>query len=172
MVRDMVYDGQKLQWWGHGVFKASSGLNGYQMPTEECNKGSGPIPEGVYKVLLADRGMAVGDLNDCTLQAGWGIQKIPRGAQVGLCEVPWAAWGNNRARMEPADEATTAKCHPFRRSGFYLHDSTKGFSHGCIEVEGRLFPLLRSHHQITRKNTLTLKVKYVPGRSTYGGTRL
>ena len=96
---------------------------------------------------------------------------IPRGSDAADCEPYWANWGRNRARMEPADVATRARCRPIMRGGFYLHDSTKGYSHGCIEVEGRLFPLLRSHHLATKTATLTLKVKYVPARSTNGGTK-
>jgi hypothetical protein len=82
----------------------------------------------------------------------------------------WANWGFNRARMEPADIVNRARCKPMR-GGFYLHDSTKGYTHGCIEVEGRLFSILRNHHIMTKKQTLTLKVTYVPGRETNGGTK-
>jgi hypothetical protein len=49
----------------------------------------------------------------------------------------------HRIRFEPADEKTKRRCS-HRRSGFYLHDSTKGYSHGCIEVQGSFFGALRS----------------------------
>ena len=74
--------------------------------------------------------------------------------------------------MEPADNMTKARCHPIARSGFYLHDSTKGFSHGCIEVETKLFPLLRAFHKKTNKTSIVLKVAYVKGRETNGGTKI
>jgi len=46
---DMFYYGQQLTWTGHGVFKASSGLPGFQKPREQCLPDKGPIPEGTYK---------------------------------------------------------------------------------------------------------------------------
>jgi len=73
--------------------------------------------------------------------------------------------------MEPADLDTKNKCKPIMRGGFYLHDSTKGYSHGCIEVETKIFLQLRNHHTATRKNTIILKVKYVKGIATNGGTK-
>ncbi len=51
------------------------------------------------------------------------------------------------------------------------HDSTKGYSHGCIEVEGRLFSMLENYRRSSKKNTMTIKVAYVKGRPTNGGTK-
>lgn len=172
MISDMEYDGQVLEWKGYGKFKATSGLPGAQQPSEQCKPDSGPVPEGMYAVFLTDRGAAADDgTNTCTLLPAKGIQSIPRGSRAGECEPYWANWGSNRARMEPADIATRSKCRPIMRGGFYLHDSTKGYTHGCIEVEGRIFPLLRNHQKITKASSLILKIAYVQGRSTNGGTK-
>lgn len=172
MNADMTYDGQTLTWLGWGKFKATSGLPHLQKPELQCNKDAA-IPEGLYKVFLADRGPAQDNGRGiCQLQPAWGMQTIPRGPAVGRCEVPWANWGWHRARMEPFDAATKLKCAPdLMRSGFFLHDSTKGYSHGCIEVEGRLFSLLENYRRSSKKNTMTLKVAYVKGRPTNGGTK-
>jgi hypothetical protein len=171
-VFDMTYDGQTIDWPGKGRFKATSGLPGYQEPGNTCVQDGGPVPEGKYKVLLADRGIAQDDgTGTCTLTPAWGLQDIPRGAVAGGCEPYWANWGWNRARMEPADAATKTRCSPLMRGGFYLHDSTKGFSHGCIEVESRIFLFLRTHLKQRRGKSLVLKVAYVPGRTTNGGTK-
>lgn len=171
MIPDMEFDGQKLTWNGSGSFKATTGLPGFQMPENQCIKDSGPIPEGMYKVLVTDRGAAKDDgAGRCNLSPGWGVQTIPRGAAAGSCEAYWANWGQNRARMEPADTQTRIACNPVR-SGFYLHDSTKGFSHGCIEVEHRFFPILRSKAKSSSRSYFILKVNYVPARVTNGGTR-
>jgi hypothetical protein len=171
MVVDMEFDGQILNWNGAGRFKATSGLPGYQMPDKQCVKDNGPIPEGLYKVLVKDRGVARDDgTGQCNLSPGWGVQTIPRGAAAGSCEPYWANWGTNRARMEPADARTRTACSPIR-GGFYLHDSTKGFSHGCIEVEARFFTTLRTRSARNAPSHFLLKVKYVPGRATNGGTR-
>ncbi|WP_082993777.1 tlde1 domain-containing protein [Bordetella bronchialis] len=171
MRHDMFYDGQVLDWPGHGKFRASSGLPGHQMPDRYCAGDSGPIPPGYYKIMLADRGPAQDDgRHACALKPAWGMQSIPRGTAAGECEPYWANWGWNRARMEPADEATRHRCTP-ARGGFYLHDSIKGYSHGCIEVEGRIFPLLRTYSRGSHRDSMILLVRYVAGRSTYGGTR-
>ena len=173
MLVDMQYDGQQLDWKGIGVFKATSGLPGLQNPSDQCKPDEGPLPEGLYTLYLADRGMAVDDgTGICQLRPSVGIQTIPRGAKAGDCEPYWAQWGSNRARLEPADIATRSRCKPTVRGGFYLHDSTKGYTHGCIEVEGRIFPMLRDHHKVTKVKTLTLKVAYVPNRETNGGTKV
>lgn len=173
MIADMTYDGQRISWPGKGMFRATSGLHGSQFPKNSCTPDSGPIPEGLYKVFISDQGTAQDDgTGSCALEPSWGIQEIPRGTAAGACEPYWANWGKNRARMEPADAYTKDRCSPVIRGGFYLHDSTKGYSHGCIEVESSLFPLLRSCQKTTRQNALILKVSYVAGRITNGGTKI
>jgi hypothetical protein len=174
MIYNMKYDGQRIIWDGYGVFKATSGLPDFQIPDKQCVPDSGPIPEGFYKIYLTNHGTAKDDgTGRCQLKASWGIQKIPRGkTDAGECEPYWAQWGQNRARMEPADTSTLNKCIPVIRGGFYLHDSTKGFSHGCIEVEMKLFVQLRIYNQKTKKKRLVLKVNYGKGDSTNGNTKI
>lgn len=171
---DLVYDGQILKWPDKGLaFKATSGMPGHQMPGEQCAPDAGPVPEGLYKVFIADHGVAKDDGRGiCALNPSWGIQEIPRGVKAGACEPYWANWGKNRARMEPADNETKKLCTPITRGGFYLHDSVKGFSHGCIEVETKIFKYLRGYHSATKKQTIILKVKYVAGRTTNGSTKI
>lgn len=166
-----MYDGQILTWQGRGKFKATSGMPHLQKPELQC-KEYAAIPEGLYKVFLTDQGLARDNGKGiCELQPAWGMQTIPRGVAVGRCEVPWANWGWHRARLEPADTATKLKCAPLMRGGFFLHDSTKGYSHGCIEVEGRLFSMLENYRRISKKNSVLLKVAYIKGRLTNGGTK-
>ncbi|WP_075179422.1 tlde1 domain-containing protein [Neptunomonas phycophila] len=169
---DMLYDGQYLDWSGKGLYRASSGLPDNQLSSKQCEKDIGPLPEGYYKVFIAPQGIAQ-DNGDgrCALKPAWGIQTIPRGIAAGQCDPYWANWGFNRARLEPANTETKLKCSPVQRGGFYLHDSIKGYSHGCIEVEGSIFPLLRKHYENTKKSTIILKIKYA-GESTYGFTDL
>ena len=50
-------------------------------------------------------------------------------------------WGENRVRLN-ALHIDNPKAR--NRGGFYLHDSTKGFTHGCIEIEPRFFARLRT----------------------------
>lgn len=164
---DMKYDGQVLMWAGKS-YKATSGMPGDQNADKQHVPDAGPVPAGRYKVFIADLGPAkVSDAATCTLAPAWGVEAIPRGRDAGSCEQYWANWGRNRVRMEPMDRSKT-----FGRGGFYLHDSTKGFSHGCIEIAGPFFTALRNYGQMTRRRHLILKVEYAAHRSTYGGTRV
>lgn len=172
MIPDMTYDGQVLTWGGHGKFRATSGMPGHQTPDESCTPDAGPVPPGLYKVFLANQGTAKDDgRNMCNLAPSWGIQQIPRGEAAGSCEEYWANWGTYRARMEAADTATRNRCSVVR-GGFYLHDSIKGFSHGCIEVEQRIFPLLLGFARSSGRSTVLLRVEYVGNRATNGGTKV
>lgn len=171
---DLFYDGQILKWSDKGLaFKATSGMQGHQMPGEQCTPDAGPIPEGLYKVFIADQGIAKDDGRGiCAIAPSWGIQEIPRGVKAGVCEPYWANRGKNRARMEPADSKTKNQCAPLTRGGFYLRDSVKGFSHGCIEVDTKLFKYLREYHSLSKKQSIVLKVQYLTGRTTNGGTKI
>lgn len=172
---DLDYDGVQLVWKTNGnqSYRATSGLPGYQTPQQSCEKNAGPLPEGTYELSLridpnvyaVDKGN-----NQCDLRPSAFIQKIPRGSLAGECEEFWANWGTNRVRLEPADRKTRTVCSP-RRGGFYLHDSTKGYSHGCIEVDGRFFIDLYSYvlGPSGKGKKLLLRVKYSQP-TTYGKT--
>ncbi len=171
MAIDVIFNGQELHWFGHGTYKATSGMPNFQQPSFQCEEGRGPVPEGNYYIPLIEGGVAQDDGSGiCRLKPSWQIEKIPRGASAGPCEPYWANWGHNRVRFEPADSATKHKCS-IQRGGFYLHDSTKGFSHGCIEVQESFFSALRVFLKRTDKTRLTLKIEYIPGRRTNGGTQ-
>lgn len=166
---DLVYDGQWLTWKNVGKYRASSGLPGYQRTEHQCTKDAGPIPEGDYRVPVSKLHTAKDSgTGRCALTPGYGYQQIPRGAAAGVCEEYWENWGFHRIRIKPANGTTANACKPVR-SGFYLHDSTKGYSHGCIEVEGAFFQALAFYVKSSSR-ALTLKVKYL-SESTYGGTR-
>jgi hypothetical protein len=172
MKADMIYNGKTIEWRGRH-YKATSGQETFQNEKFQCIPEKGPLPEGFYKLFLNDMGEAKDDgTNSCNLSPAWGMQTIPRGAKAGRCEVYWANWGFNRARLEAADSATKGRCKDVVRSGFYLHDSTKGFSHGCIEVEGTLFLKLKEHSKTTKSYSLILEIKYSKGGSTYGDTKI
>ena len=170
---DMIYDGKKIEWPGRGLFRASSGLPGLQVASEMCNPQGGPLPEGIYRIFIAERGDAVEEGTElCKLRPGWGIQTIPQGTSAGSCQQEWANWGVNRARMEPYDSKTAQRCNPIFRGGFYLHDSMKGFSHGCIEVDRIIFSKLREQWKLTKKPFLLIEIKYEKNGITYGNTKL
>jgi hypothetical protein len=175
---DMLYDGQKVTWQRNGVFRATSGFPGYQARHFQCFTDKGPIPEGQYSVSLKeDRQPAVDDgTHMCQLAPSNLIQSIPRGAAAGVCEDTWVNWGQHRVGLIPVDPQTERACSP-RRGGFYIHDSTKGYTHGCIEIESRFFVALRAYRSAIDRRLmpprprLFLKVQYFFD-GTNGGTKL
>jgi hypothetical protein len=175
---DLLYDGQLLTWTGHGTYRASSGMPGFQMPREQCVANKGPIPSGLYSLaLVEDKKLAQDDgTGICQLRASPKIQRIPRGPYAGECEPYWALWGVFRVRFEPADSQTMQRCKTWR-GGFYLHDSVKGFTHGCIEVATNFFMELLSYlaamraGRVAKRGKLTVSVRYVAERATNGGTK-
>ncbi len=186
MAEQLLYDGQLLHWQNpeDGMpaesFKATSGMShpsvgDYQSTANICVQEYGPVPPGDYKLnLWMDPDIAKLDPKTCALKPSWKIQSIPRGPAAKTpyidCEPYVANWGVHRVRFEPADSVTKAVCAPVYRGGFYLHDSAKGFSHGCIEVETKFFTRLKSYASKRVKNRLKLIIKY-SHISTYGGTR-
>jgi hypothetical protein len=175
MHADMIYDGTTLVWGGQGTFHATSGLPGHQTAAEQTVKDAGPIPEGQYSMLLKIAGTAhVIDPDAGKLDTNPGVESLVDmpGPDGRLYES--SAWGKNRIRLNPL-----AINNPKARSrgGFYLHDSPKGYSHGCVEVETRFFTQLRQYvaqesKKPGGKKKLVLQVKYPSGSaSTYGGTK-
>jgi len=169
---DLLYDGPRLQWRGKGIFRATSGMAGRQSSAQQCDRAAGPIPEGRYFFWLREDKTVPTPTEDCGIPATWNLQTIPGGAEAGSCEPYWALWGRNRIRLTRIDPLPC----PAPRDGFYIHDSAKGFTHGCIEVEPLFFTVLRQAIVMARtphvaaKDRLHLMVKYLPGQTTNGGT--
>ncbi|MHA2742806.1 hypothetical protein [Vibrio harveyi] len=57
-----------------------------------------------------------------------------------------------------------------REVAFTFMIQLKGYSHGCIEVEGRFFDELRAFIKKTDARKLMLSIKYQPNVKTNGGT--
>ena len=137
----------------------------------------GPTPEGKYKINLSpdpDR-IAEADPHTGALKRNvdGGIERIPD--FVENTENPgsrwtYAAWGKNRTRLEPI-EVTGATAKDRDLNSFYFHDSEKGYSHGCTEVESALFTKLREYRE-EGNQSIEVMVDY-PNRNhrTNGGTK-
>jgi hypothetical protein len=194
----LLYDGKTLTWdtgsaSTSATFKASSGLIGdvmrvfrfdndvfafredYRCTWYEKTRDKGPIPTGTYRVATTvPRNPYAAEGGPCDLRGSFSIQQIPRGGDpagppttstAGNCENYWANWGFNRVGLIPTGNVVAK-----HRSGFYIHDSSKGFTHGCVETEQRFFtdkllPFARSNTGAA----LFLHVKYADFR-TNGGT--
>lgn len=167
---DLFYQGTQLRWTGHGEFKATSGLKGHQNASEQTNQEHGPIPEGEYwfPVHVAKTPIAT-MIAPGQLDRNDGIEFVSPLIVHGTKIYDLTAWGLDRVRLHVTRIDDPKARH---RDGFYLHDSAKGYSHGCIEVEMRFFFQLRAYAATPgKRKMLRLRVKYpVKDASTYGGT--
>lgn len=184
----LKYDGTTLQWIENGKvkyrFAATSGMsasvseNGrnYQNSTSQCVKDAGPIPEGSYALRLQFNNRLIAEVADpqtCQLKAATGIQQIPDADKENGtedCTPYWQNWGQNRVRIDAYDSVARRACNG-NRGGFYIHDSSKGFTHGCIEVEHAFFKHLYDlvNSQPAEKFMILL-VNYGQNASTRGLT--
>jgi len=82
------------------------------------------------------------------------------------CDPYWANWGFNRVALLPVVGRVSAP----GRSGFYIHDSAKSYTHGCIETELQFFNDLIVWIKANPNAKLQLTVKYTDDFRTYGGT--
>lgn len=164
----LKYTGTELLWIEKGSvtsrFPATSGMTDFQAPSEQCTPDSGPIPEGTYWLhLFEDPNVhaRIADSVSCELVISGYIQHIPLPTEsTARCGPYWENWGIHRVRIEPYDRKAKTACRG-RRSGFYIHDSSKGFTHGCIEVSQdffkKLFDFVNSHPE---EKTMLLLVDY------------
>jgi hypothetical protein len=182
----MIYNGTKLDWHGHGLFNATSGLPGHQTAAEQDVVDHGPIPEGTYSFpLMFTRDAEM--VKEGQLDTREGVESLPdhwdfhrrSRDRAGhrhddVIRIDNNAWGPDRVRLTII-HIDDPKCR--KRSGFYIHDSTKGFSHGCVEVDPEFFVRLRAFIKLPprrrgNKSVLILKVEYPsPTASTNGGTK-
>lgn len=174
----MMYTGDKIYWfygkYGNDQrmvisYNATSGFKGYQKAKFSNMKDVGPVPEGKYWVLLAPDPNRIANASKTTGELlsnpKGGIEQIPKSTITSDGrEWIYTAWGTIRARLFPDNSTKT-----YGRTNFYLHDSTKGYSHGCIEVEHTLFDrLIRARKKFTK---IALMVEYSsPETITKGNT--
>lgn len=169
---DILYDGEHVFWYGMGNYKkaeyeASSGLKGYQTADKQDIKDKGPIPAGEYWFSLAIAGTAHvvnTQPGHFTLDSKQGIQSLVNMEDDEGETHNSSAWGKNRVRLN-VTKMTNGDAQRAHRDGFYLHDSVKGFSHGCIEVDTAFFKRLRmfAAEEAKKKggrDKLVLHVKY------------
>lgn len=173
MPEDMLYNGTKVQWRGHGDFNATSGLPGHQNAAEQSHRDEGPIPEGLYSFPLAI-GKDAQMVGPGQLDVRDGIEYVANEFHFHGDTYENGGWGPERVRLRIEHIDSPKNRH---RNGFYLHDSTKGYSHGCIEVDRGFFAELRRMVALRKghnsgPNRLYLRVKYPDAKAgTYGGTK-
>ena len=124
-------------------------------------KEEGPLPEGMYSIDLMLNSNRITDFDSKSHQTipNFGIQKIPF-PKVYINNIGYNTtnWGSMRARI------TQISGNSFGRDNFYIHNSTKGFSHGCLEVGSGFFPRLLEYQK--HYGTINLTVKYPSSNSS------
>jgi uncharacterized protein RhaS with RHS repeats len=164
----LIYRGKTLDWRGDngelkGRFAATSGAPCCQNASYVNERNNGPLPVGDYRINLAlSPNRLVKRKGDAT-DGGHGIERFPVGTRRHPLDDAWGTW---RARLDPYPG------QKLKRGNFYLHDSGKGYSSGCIEVtreQGRkLLELLKNYSD---NGSITLYVRYAStGTSTNGST--
>ena len=139
----------------------------YRNSQFQCKKDFGPVTEGHYKINLEldpnRRAVRIGG----DFSAGYGIERtttIKNGKEMAPPD-----WGSIRARLELME--SYYKCD-VQRENFYLHNSHKGYTHGCIETENGLFSYLIYFHNKGMKS-IDVNVDYPTNNSTtYGKTNI
>lgn len=159
-----------------------TGFESLQVAKYQYVKNLGPTVEGKYKINLTPDPNRIANADtktgDLLRNPNGGIEKIPD-----FVDNPnnpgygWSYrdWGNNRARLEPINVSQPKDLNGNTQnrdlSSFYIHDSTKGYSHGCHEVETDLFTKLNEYRN-EGNSTIEVKVQY-PNKDhvTNGGTK-
>ncbi|MEB3380556.1 RHS repeat-associated core domain-containing protein, partial [Flavobacterium psychrophilum] len=191
--------GNKVYWYGgkYGdkstllhTYKATSGhkvteyTDGSKVKSQNSKyqyiKGNGPTVEGKYKLNLKPEPETAQMKNgEIVSGQGKGIQSL-----VGMTDPSQPgksfsspAWGENRINLIPVDvkqpienKNTPSKDDDRDLGSFYFHDSTKGESSGCHEIETQFFDdLLKFRSE--GNDVLEVKVQYPSkNHSTNGGT--
>ncbi|HEV8486214.1 MAG TPA: RHS repeat-associated core domain-containing protein [Blastocatellia bacterium] len=143
--------------------KATSGFPSYRNSALD-NQELGPVPHGHYRINLSldPKRWASMVPSGENLAAAYGVQRIRPSyrAANGQILLP-EGWGTWRARLEPRNVSTT-------RSNFYVHNSKKGFTHGCIETSDSLYSRFVTYHD---QGGIDVLVNYTTS-STFEGTNV
>lgn len=128
------------------TYPATSGLENLQIAKYESIKYA-CIPEGEYRVdltknflskarILHSKNSRTGD-DEYDLYSSTGVQLIPW-YDSKFPNVTFPGWGQWRARLEKVTTKSN-NSQTRTRDNFYLHDSYKGYSHGCVETYTELY---------------------------------
>lgn len=163
------YTGMTLNWYGGNVGdrskilssgNAASGNMRSQSSSNCSKKDVGPIPPGEYSIdLEPDPNRVVKGIGTGTTP-GRGIEKFPADYYTSSGTlVTFRDWGTWRAALKPSSSNKM-----MGRDNFYLHDSKKGFTKGCIESPSNMYEKLVNYRNAGNKMIAVL-VNYTDERT-------
>ena len=167
------------------VYKTSSGLKDhlwgdFRYATDQYAKDMGPTVEGKYELRFGNQITTKAKVVNGELQpAGEGIESLDNlpGMSKQKNKDINESWGHLRIKLFPVDvkqPVNPETKEPSNRelSSFCFHNSKKGFTHGCQEIEDKFFidliNYIKKHPNVKK---LEVKVKYDNKHPhTYGET--
>ena len=187
--------GDKVYWYGGElgdtsdeimVYNATSGYKDedqnidFQSAEYQSFENMGPTPEGIYHINLKpdpSRHAKIyqksnGSMDYIKSRDG-GIEQLSYDAvdeQGQMMHYYSPSWGNQRAALTP-DKVTGATNSQRKNDSYYFHDSQKGYTHGCVEVESGLFNMLVLYRE-AGNNSISVQIQYPDSKhKTNGGTK-
>ena len=163
----MTYDGTSISGYRQfgkrytkdNTWSAASGAIDAQNSMNTNMRDLGPVPDAKsgYRIDISPEistaEEVLGTEGNNVLLRGTGIQYIPPG---------YTQWGSMRVRLQIINPSEGSL---FRdNDSYYLHDSKKGYSHGCVEVDSGVFKwLMGLKTQGIKSVILTIKYTHHKG---------
>jgi len=184
----LLVTGNKVNWYGGEfgdksnlikIYKATSryradGYGNYQVAKHQNLRDVGPTPEGIYSINLKpdpNRKAEISSNGQLKRNPEGEIENLVGMRRDGDSDNLYMSedWGKNRAKLEPM-KVTGATSQERDNESYYLHDSEKGYTHGCTEAETELFDHLKEYRS-QGNDKIKVQVSY-PNKEhkTYGGT--
>lgn len=154
------YDGQNVQWFGGEVGDSSTMLSkcaatsGYRDFFRDFQRAwmrgaeYGPVADGLWRIDLRPDPTRIARI----LPNGQNLYGHPDGGietvkskyllSNGMEADTGTAWGSWRARLRPI------RVPRYQSGNYYLHDSSKGFTHGCVETCTELLDELLKYREL------------------------
>jgi RHS repeat-associated protein len=157
------YDGQNVQWYGGDVGDRSTMLtncvatSGYRDFFRDFQRAwmrgaeYGPVADGLWRIDLrpdpariARASCRMAETGNLYSNPNGGIERVnstyrlPNGGEADA----GSAWGSWRARLRPV------RVPRYQSGNYYLHDSSKGFTHGCVETCTELLDELLKYREL------------------------
>lgn len=130
----------------------------YQRREHQNRANIGPVSEGRYFIdLRPDPSRIARTLPNGETVPGAGVEHLPNSAIF-----DYSAWGTWRARLQ-------RNSRQGNRDNFYLHNSHKGYTHGCVETTCDDLLQYLIQYRVLGNSRIDFVINYQDA-TTYGGT--